>query len=672
MFKILDELKNANPKRREKLVMRTHANNIEYFKKTNPELGEFIKARGTGQFGISITDTSIEIFDRQTKQLFHPPGELFSYMSDLGSLHHTAWVDKLVIQHVWRGEAEHGNRIRSFLEGVYSEFPALLKEKMDGGVVRLPPMKDGRHYSGPVVFLGIFTGLHIMNYLNRTAVRDVFLIEPDLDRFALSCFFLDYQHLENNLGRLMLHVGPNAPQFPIDTLIGLAPITASSWVRLLPAYPDGQFDDIVNRVGLRWRSLLEIFVPCEREVKNLANGLQNIRAKLPFLHRAPKLSSGSVVAVVASGPSLNDNMAWLKENRERMIIIASISCVRVLKENGITPDFQCTLDTEIDGPLLEKLQLSPDVPMVAYYKLNPDLASSFKKTLLLHEDNKANAVRFLHSFTYTHPTTGNLMTALAAWCKPSQLLFVGLDLGYRDPKLSHVKGGWHDDNEGVGHDEETGNREHLHVAANFPESEGEILTMSYYNNARGAVEAAIAPLVGNCRILNLADGARIKGAEPMRCTELELSLYPDRESDLIAFEQGFSTAYEEIFEAYDTPGRQLIDELVEAVIGKLELKDGFRWPEFTRALDDAYGNAVTQCVNRHREFRIEVYGKLLMDILSEWYRTLVLAETPENVERVYKKGLIQLRETLSSLPWPEELDAMMKDKSSTEPKATMN
>lgn len=659
MFKIMDELKRSDPKRREKLLMRTQAKNIEYFKKTNPELAGFIEVRGTGPFGIRLTDTSLDIYDRQTNQLFHPPGELFPYMAELGAWHHTAWVDKMIIQHIWRGELEHGKRIRAFLEGIYAEFPALLREKMDSGEVRLPPLKDGRRYSGPVIFLGIFTGLHIMYYLNRTAVRDAFLIEPDLDRFALSCFFLDYQQLENRLGRLLLHVGPNAPQFPIDTLIGQAPITASSWARLLPAYPDGLFDDIINRVGLRWRSLIEIFVPCERELKNLANGLHNIRAGLPLLHRAPALSAHAIIAVVASGPSLNANMAWLKDNQERLIILASISCTRVLKENGIRPDFQCTLDTEIDEPLFDQLQLDSDIPLIAYYKLNPDLVRRFNKVLLLHEDNKANAVRFLHSFVHTHPTTGNLMAAVAAWCKPSQLLFLGLDLGFRDPKLSHVQGGWHDDKEGVGHLEETGNREHLHVDANFSESEGQILTMSYYNNARGEVEAAIAPLQEHSRILNLADGARIGGAQPMRSAELELPPYPDKAGDLELLEQGFSTTYDDIFEPYDIPGRQLIEELVEFVIGKLEMEGGFRWVEFSQALDAVWGKAVADCIQRHREFRIEVYGKLVLDLLSEWYRTLVLAETPENTERVYRKGLIQLRETLATLPWPEELDTLI-------------
>lgn len=659
MFKIMEELKRSDPKRREKLLMRTHAKNIDYFKKANPELASFIEARGTGPFGIRLNDHSLDIYDRQTNQLYHPPGELLPYMAELGAWHHTAWVDKLIIQHIWRGEGEHGQRVRAFLEGIYAEFPELLRAKMDTGEVRLPPLKDGRRYSGPVVFLGIFTGLHIMTYLNRTAVRDVFLIEPDLDRFALSCFFLDYQQLESRLGRLLLHVGPNAPQFPIDTLIGLAPITASSWVRLLAAYPDGQFDDILNRVGLRWRALLEIFVPCERELKNLANGLHNIRAGLPLLHTHPELSAHATIAVVASGPSLNANMDWLKANQERLIILASISCTRVLKENGIRPDFQCTLDTELDEPLLEQLQLDPDIPLVAYYKLNPELTQRFGKVLLLHEDNKANAVRFLHAFANTHPTTGNLMAAVAAWCKPAQLLFLGLDLGFRDPNLSHVQGGWHDDQEGAGHVEETGNREHLPVAANFPESEGEILTMSYYNNARGGVEAAIAPLQESCRIFNLADGARIEGAQPLRSSELKLPAYPKKPGDIELIEQGFSTRYDEIFEPYDTPGRQLIEELVESLIGKLELEGDFRWVEFSQALDAAWGKAITDCIQRHREFRIEVYGKLVLDMLSEWYRTLVLAETSDNTERIYRKGLVQLRETLATLPWPAELDALI-------------
>lgn len=661
MFKIIEDLKRSSPARRQEIMMRMHEKNIEFLRGFSPELADFVKARGTGIFGIRVTDTGVEVFDQATKQLCHPPGELFQYMAEFGSWHHTGWVDKLSMHHIFRGRLEHTSLIQQFLEKLYAKFPELAA-KMAAGIVHLPKLPDGRRYSGPVVFLGIFTGLHIAAYMNKTVVRDAFFIEPDPDKFALSTFFLDYALLEKKFGRLLLHVGENAPQYPIDALTSRSPVTAATWVRLLPAYPSGQFDDILNRVGLRWRALSEIFVPYDRELGNLCHGMKNVLDKRPFLLDPPELSEGSVVAVVASGPSLNTDMAWLKANQGRIIIMASISCVRVLKENGIRPDFQCTLDTEMEDSLLEQLQLDPDIPLAAYYKINPAIAARFKTVLLLHEDYKANIARFKVEFNCTHPTTGNLMAAFAMWCKPSTLLLLGLDMGFRDARRSHVEGGWHDENEGVGHDAETGGRDHLAVTANFPESEGNILTMSYYNSARFNVEEALKKKPEEMKVWNLADGAKILGAEPMHSADLELPECPDKVAEIEKIQAGFSTDYDRLYEPYDTRGKVLLDEMVEDIITRLKsVNDKFSWADCAQALNDVWEKAIQGSIQRHRELRIELFGKLIHDLLAEWYRTMLLdADAAGGGAELYRAGIDALEEILKTLKWPEELDVLIK------------
>lgn len=659
MYKFIENLKRSDHKRKQALLLGMQQKNVAFFKTTNPELAKFIEMHGTGSFEIRVTDTSVEVLDRAGEKLYHPPGEMLQYMSELGAWHHTGWVDKQLMQHVWRG-GEHGQIIVDFLNKLYAENP-FLRTHMDQGVVSLPKLKDGRRYSGPVVFLGVFIGLHILYYLSRTEARDVFLIEPDLDRFALSCFFVDYENIQNKLGRLMLHVGPDAPQQPIDALTVREPITASVWVRLLPAYEDGKFDEIINRVNLRWRGLTEIFVPYDREVRNLQYAVRNIQNKLPLLHQPPQLSENSIIAVVASGPSLNQDMEWLRENQGRMVVMSSISSVRVLRENGIRVDFQCTLDTEIDDKLFNQLQMDTDVPLVAYYKIDPELAKRFKQVYLLPETYKANAVHFLNTFSLTHPTTGNLITAFASWCKPATLLFIGLDLGFRSAKQSHVKGGWHDEDEGVGHDEETAGRDHVQVAANFPESEGEILSLSYYNNARFIIEDAVQGVKDASRVLNLADGARIEGAAPMRSTELSLPDYPEKAADVERMKKAFSTEYAEIWKPYEVTGKELMAEVTDNLIKELTLDGEFNWPEWSRAIDVAWNNTVTVCTQKYNEWRIEVYVKLIYDLLSEWYRSMIVTENPDEANEVYNSGLRELRAIMEKLPWPEELDALGKD-----------
>ena len=662
MFKIIQELRRSDPKRRRKLIFDTQARNVKYFKVVNPRLADFIEQHGTGSYMIELTDTTINIRHSQTKQLDHPPGELFQYMSDLGSWHHSGWVDKLAVEPILRG-GEHGRLVFKLVEAIHKALP-VLGARLQQGTISLPALKDGRRYSGPTIFLGIFTGLQVMSYLNRTVTSNALFVEPDLDKFALSCFFVDYEQLNNTMGRLMLHVGEDAPQDAINAIVLNNAVTASAWLRFLPAYPDGKFDDVINRASLRWRSMMEIFVPFDREQRNLQYALQNIKDRYPLPDQPPVLSGRSVICVLASGPSLGNDMEWVKRNQHRMIIMCSISSYRVIKENGIHVDFQCTLDTEIDEPLIKTLALDTDIPLITYYKLDPKIIGRFRQVVMVPEDNKANAVRFFNSFPPTHPTTGNLIAATAVWAKPATLLFVGTDFGYRDLALTHVKGSWYDDDNGIGHIVETRGRDHIPVKANFVESEGLIVTTAYYHSARGGVESALEWLKDSeTRIYNLSDGARVAGAVAMRSEELVLPEYEEKEADIAAIMGAFTIRYEEIFEPYEARGKDVIDTMAENMLKALELEK-FDWLGFCKGLDTAWDCGARVIIPKYRDFRVELFAKLITDLLTEWYRAMILTHTPEETEIVYREGLAAFRDIVENLPWPDDLDDLLPGLSS--------
>lgn len=656
-FKIIEELKRAEPKKRQTILMRMREKNLRHLRKWVPELANYLETTGTGRFEVRIDKHFLQIIDRTTGQPCHPPNELLPYMQQLGYRYHTGWIEKNAIAPIPRGGSEHGQILIKFRNRLFEALPAL-PERIVKGEVRLPSLGNERGYSGPTVFLGVFSGFHVMNYLSRNDVQDAFLIEPDLDRFALSCFFLDYEALHENWGHLLLHVGLEMPQNPVDLLIHSSPVTASAWIRLLPAYPDGKFDEIVSRVALRWASLNQIFVPFDREVRNLSYAMKNLQSAAPLMKAAPTLSSGSTIAVVASGPSLSQDMEWLKRNQDKLIIFSATSTVRALRHNGVRVDFQFALDTEIGQEDLEQLQLDHDAPMVGYYKMNPELVAKFSRPLLVVEKFKANPARIEHMLTGTHPTTGNLAAALAAWVKPAQMLLIGLDLGYRDARESHVKDTIYDDNDGALHVVETAGKETQAVAANFKESEGQIVTHAYHNNARLSLESVCARMVeAGVRILNLSDGAFINGATPQRSSELELADYPQRDDDIAAILNAFSSDHEDMWEPYEIPGTERLAQLREALLGPFEQIDTrrFDWIKWAGKLDNAWRYAASKAAGPS-DARIECYARLIFDLLSEWYRAALLTHETAETLTVFNAGLEALREALEALTWPEDLD----------------
>ncbi|MCP4702618.1 MAG: motility associated factor glycosyltransferase family protein [Gammaproteobacteria bacterium] len=651
--KIIEKLLRAkNPKRRGKIVLEQRDRNIAYFKKRNAEVANFIETRGSGRFEINMTADFLDIYDRKNQRFVYPRGKLFDYVTKLGAWHHNQWMDKLDVLHMRFPDIEHGKRVRQFVDGMHTKLPHIL-ERMRTGKVSLPRLKNGHRYSGSVAFIGLGSGLHIVQYLNRTEVRDLILIEPDLDFFALSCFFLDYAAIQK-LGRLILHLGADIPEQQLSLLFNESSVTAGPWLRILPGYPSKGFDAYIQRFHLRWRAMTEIFVPFDREMRNAGYGLRNLQAKLPVNHRSPALSADNRIIVVGSGPSLSKDLEWLAKNQDRLIIMSAHSAVKVLKKHGIRPDFQCSLDTEYSDTVWERLELDPAIPYISYFKADPAILAHFQSVLLLNEVNKANPVLFDHPISFTHPTSGNLATAAAVFARPRRLFFAGLDLGFSDTRQQHYQGfSIHDT------DEVPQAITATLAKANFSDSQGKIHTQSYHDSARMSIENAIKflnALSAETEVSNLSDGVQIAGARACRSDTLDLPPYPEKSRDIEAFHAAFTGESEGIWKPYTNPGQTILDIMRESFIDTMTFKS-FNWHDFCIELDKVWNIAVQRCVAQEPgDLRVEIFGKLIHNFLMEWYRTLIFSRTPREAETTYNTGLEELAEAIGDLHWPEELD----------------
>jgi len=648
-FDIIERLKKAPPKKRARIITNMQKKNLQFFRTRFPDVGNVVDKVG-GQFEIQITPDFLNIIDHKVEKYCHPHNQLLKYIERVGSYHHTGWVDKLSMLHrMYRG-GEHGEKVTQFVGKLQEKVPETFQQALTG-TVTLPRLKDGRRFSGVTVFLGIFTGLPMLHYLNTAQVQDAVFIEPDVEKFGLSCFFVDYAEIEKYFGRLVLHIGENMPEHLPDLLLNKANVTSAAWLRFLPAYPSEAFENYIARFELRWRALTEIFVPYDREVRNLTYGAKNIKAKYPITCHPPKLSDNSRMAIVASGPSLENDIEWLKAHQDRLIILAAHSAMKTLNKHGIRPDYQCSLDTELQRDLIEKLELRQDVPFICYYKASLDSVHDFEKVLLYNEAGKANSVRFNRALTHTHPTTGNTATSLVVFSRPQQVFLVGLDLGFQDPDQDHVKDYWANQEEG----KNKGSGVPVRTHANFAESEGNVWTYAYYNSARAAVEGGLSRIQDK-KVYNLADGAKIKGAEPCRSDTLDLPPYPEKEADLIAFEKSFSTEQTDFWQPYEHTGQTLLDDMRDTVKEMMTLKR-FTWATFIIALDSCWTKVVQSCVHREQgDIRVEAYSKLIHDLLVSWYRIAVFAKTPSKTVDAYQHGLTALLEVLDTVEWPEELD----------------
>lgn len=144
--------------------------------------------------------------------------------------------------------------------------------------------------------------------------------------------------------------------------------------------------------------------------------------------------TNSPVLVVASGPSLKDNLSFIKENQNKMIIIGLSSAINVLLKNNIIPDF-CV---STDGGFWAKKHLYPlnnkNIPLAItsesgvpkkYLENIPIIPLSYSDGLSSELFRKLN-ISYIQA--ERNPTVSGTALILARQLTSSKIYFSGLDL----------------------------------------------------------------------------------------------------------------------------------------------------------------------------------------------------------------------------------------------------
>ncbi|MCF8038380.1 MAG: DUF115 domain-containing protein [Desulfohalobiaceae bacterium] len=643
---IIERLRYARPKERLNILHYRFEKNFRFFQKGSPNTASMLERTTVSpKYKINITEKFLEIVSKDDDSLCHPQAGLDLFAEKLGSVSHKAWTDFVDLK-VRSFEHHVDQKIhQNFLNRLEELFPEW-RTYYALSNLDIPKNRDKRYFTDTVFFLGVFHGLHIAHFLNQCRVNNLYLIEPEPDRFFLSCYFLDYQKMGKEHQYFKVHTGAEIPESFLWASFYQAGTTSAAWIRVLTGYAGSQNEDILAALRLRWSGLSDFGVPLGWETAGLHNAAANIRNKQAILSEQPTCSTKARIAVIGAGPSLENDLDWLRDNQDKLIIFAVHSSIRTLKAGGIRPDFQVSLEMTPSKEVWEKLQLDPLIPLINYYKITPDLVSMFDKLLLIAEQGKANPVNVKHFLQYTHPTSGNLALSIACHCKPEKLYVLGMDLGFRSKDHTHVLDSVYADIED-GQKGQMGT-EQLMVRANLPDSDT-VYTRGYFDAARVSAEAILHETT-QTKVYNLSDGARIKGAIPSHSSEIVLPDYPEKSMDIQAIIQAFQPVEQGMnWEPYSTSGKKLLEQLKNEVINDLSIEP-FDWSRFTKVLNK----------NRLKNFsdlRLEPYVKCIDRLLTNLYKVLLLTPKDGTAEKIYPQVVKALSEVLEQhLNWPDNLD----------------
>ena len=150
---------------------------------------------------------------------------------------------------------------------------------------------------------------------------------------------------------------------------------------------------------------------------------------------------GGTAIIVAGGPSMDQQLDWLKANQHRLTIFAVSRIAAKLMSNGITPDIVVTVDPQAFSfdVSREMMQYAEDFLLVHAYHAHPWIVAQWAGKNLYLGDRFPWQTQ--HSNIITQgPTVTNSSLLLAIEMGFSRILFTGMDLCYSRQGVSHASG----------------------------------------------------------------------------------------------------------------------------------------------------------------------------------------------------------------------------------------
>jgi len=203
-----------------------------------------------------------------------------------------------------------------------------------------------------VIFLGTLLARHMEDVKNKLSSSCHFIYEKNLEIFRLSLFTFNYEILALNgsiVFSIMDDLETTNEKFK-DFFNNYIPFE-NNCIKFIDLINDkvilNSLLDISHKSNVtifdhqRW--LQRIAKDTFTNISNEYNILTTLNKKLDFK------SSDTPILCLGAGPSLEENIAWLKKEKENFVIVAMAAVLSKIQKHGIIPDIIISIDTDYDG-----------------------------------------------------------------------------------------------------------------------------------------------------------------------------------------------------------------------------------------------------------------------------------------------------------------------------------
>ena len=395
---------------------------------------------------------------------------------------------------------------------------------------------------------GVGLGYHLGYLYERCKIGTLFLFEPDLDLFyaSLYCFdwapLLDYLHQEN-LG-LQILLGQDEDIIVKDFASAIQSrgsfLVANAFV--MWGYQNEKIRKLIEKVQQEYYLLVMGWGFFDDNIISLSHTVANIERSVPFIQKGKKLPSRfkhTPVFIIGNGPSLDESLDIIKENKDGAILVACGSAISALHKVGIKPDIYVAIErTKIVYDFLVNLNDPDYLQDILFFSadvIHTDCASLFKSSAFVFKLSEPG-VRLYHNYfphvgSYVslggiNPLVGNIGIAAPIHLGFKTLYLFGLDNGYKHKGHHHSKFSSYYNNEenayALGemmYGDSLWQRE-----GNFGET---IISNAMFDTSRWVIEQVLAANE-DVSCFNCSDGVKIERAKAFPSADITLSIPVDK------------------------------------------------------------------------------------------------------------------------------------------------
>lgn len=394
------------------------------------------------------------------------------------------------------------------------------------------------------IFIGVGLGIHIELTHNKIKSEEYFIIENDLELFRLSLFTTKYYELASQ-SKLYFSINDDENIFTNNMKIFLQGTFYNNRFLKYTHFPAHSTDKIKYIQNSLASSSFATF-PYKTALNKFIRPLEYINDGFNILnfskHLQNELFTSKPVLILTAGPSLQENLPFIRKNHDKFIIIAVSSLLKKLCAEKIKPD----IVTHLDGFELSNASYE-GFDAKEFLKDAIGILGPFSPYNINQYFNKQNIFRFEEFTKYfsdfgsiTTPCVGSFSVLLSIIFDTTETYLLGLDLA-----LNQETGATHTSDHISSNDKvnitdgnnlakEMGLRKNIiPVKGNFSKT---VYTTSLFHTSIQALYNTIPKIKKNEQLIyNLNDGAKIVQTIPLQVKDVEVEKYTNMDKKDLAY-----------------------------------------------------------------------------------------------------------------------------------------